>query len=230
VSTARQRVVSLVPSATESLRFWGRDPIACTRFCEQDDLVHVGGTKDPDIQAIIDLRPDLVVLEREENRLPDHDELVAAGLDVEVLHITSLADVDPEMARLASRVDAAWVPFELGPPIAQRCVAFVPIWKRPWMTFNESTYAASLLAHLGVESLAAGHEPTYPELSEDELSCAAPVAVLAPSEPYPFAERHRVELEQFGPVTFIDGQDLFWWGTRSSDAVSRLREALVHLG
>ncbi|HLY83760.1 MAG TPA: helical backbone metal receptor, partial [Acidimicrobiales bacterium] len=62
------RVVSLVPSVTETLLAWGVVPLAVTRFCEQPDLPTVGGTKDPDLGAIVALRPDLVVVDREENR------------------------------------------------------------------------------------------------------------------------------------------------------------------
>ena len=47
------RVVSLVPSVTETLLAWGVDVVACTRFCEQPALTHVGGTKDPAIDAIV---------------------------------------------------------------------------------------------------------------------------------------------------------------------------------
>ena len=69
------RVVSLVPSVTETLLAWQITPVAVTRFCEQPDLPHVGGTKDPDVAAIVELRPDLVVLCDEENRREDADAL-----------------------------------------------------------------------------------------------------------------------------------------------------------
>ena len=69
------RVVSLVPSMTETLLDWDIEPVACTRFCEQPSIRHVGGTQDPDVAAIVELRPDLVLLDAEENRLEDHDEL-----------------------------------------------------------------------------------------------------------------------------------------------------------
>ena len=84
------RVVSLVPSVTETLLAWGLTPVACTRFCEQPSLPHVGGTKDPDIDAIVALQPDLVVLDREENRRPDAEALEAAGLRLHVLHVHDL--------------------------------------------------------------------------------------------------------------------------------------------
>ena len=63
-----KRIVSLVPSVTETIIEWGITPIACTRFCEQPTIQAVGGTKDPDIAAIKALDPDLVILDREENR------------------------------------------------------------------------------------------------------------------------------------------------------------------
>ncbi len=65
------RVVSLVPSVTEALLAWGVEPVACTRFCEQPSIRHVGGTKDPDVAAIVALAPDLVVMCDEENRAED---------------------------------------------------------------------------------------------------------------------------------------------------------------
>jgi hypothetical protein len=53
-----------------------------------------------------------------------------------------------------------------------------------------------------------------------------PDTVLAPSEPYPFRERHRAELEAIAPVQFVDGQDLFWWGVRTPAASDRLLHEL----
>ncbi len=98
------RVVSLVPSVTETLLAWGVDVVACTRFCEQPQLRHVGGTKDPDIEAIVGLAPDLVVLDREENRLPDAEALEARGVRLHITHVTGLADVGPTLGSLAAAV------------------------------------------------------------------------------------------------------------------------------
>ena len=95
------RVVSLVPSVTETLLAWGIEPIACTRFCEQPGLENVGGTKDPDLVGIEALAPDLVVLDREENRLEAYQELVSRNLKVESLHVTSVSDVGTELGRRA---------------------------------------------------------------------------------------------------------------------------------
>ena len=220
------RVVSLVPSITETLSAWDRTPVACTRFCERPDLAHVGGTKNPDIDAIVALEPDLVVLDAEENRREDHDELVARGVTTHVTRVRDLADLDPAMRELAGLVGATWTPPALGEPRPITRRAFVPIWRRPWMALGAPTYATSLLAHLGVANVLANEGP-YPAVTLEEVAALAPDLVLAPSEPYPFGERHRRELEAVGPVHLLDGRDLFWWGSRTAGALARLEELIA---
>jgi ABC-type Fe3+-hydroxamate transport system substrate-binding protein len=224
------RVVSLVPSATETLLAWGIEPVAVTRFCEQPDLLQVGGTKDPDLEAIESLRPDLVVMCEEENRREDADVLAASGLELHVVRIDSLADVGPQMAALADAVGVArpepWEPPSAPPETAGRRRAFVPIWRRPWMTMSAGCYGSSLLAALAIDNIFAEAPDRYPQTTLDAVDAQGPDLVVAPSEPYPFAERHRAELELVAPVLFVDGQDLFWWGDRTAAAFDRLRGVL----
>jgi ABC-type Fe3+-hydroxamate transport system substrate-binding protein len=219
------RVVSLVPSVTETLLAWDITPTACTRFCEQPFLPHVGGTKDPDVPAIVELAPDLVVVDEEENRVEDHDELVAAGLAVHVLAVRDLAHLDDAMAGLATAVGGTWEPVgAIAEPTPNR-TAWVPIWKRPWMALGEPTYGSSVLRALGIANVAAA-DGRYPELDPAEVRRREVDVVLAPSEPYPFAERHRAELEGVAPTTFLDGRDLLWWGARTRGALDRLAQVL----
>lgn len=232
------RVVSLVPSVTESLLAWGVEPVACTRFCEQPTLRHVGGTKDPDIAAIVGLSPDLVVVDREENRRDDADELKRRGLRVVDLHVTSLDSAVSETARLAELVGADFPQSagRAGESSQLRVTAFVPIWRRPWMTFNSATYGASLLASIGIGVSHAGVSARYPEVSVDDLTRArhelGVSVVLLPTEPYAFVERHIPEIVDatgIEDVRIIDGQDLFWWGVRTAGARRRLAAALEDL-
>ena len=221
------RVVSLVPSVTETLLAWDVEPIAVTRFCEQPAYEAVGGTKDPDLARIIELAPDLVVVDKEENRREDADALLDAGCELHVVHVTSVVDVASAMDALRAALDLPPVDVEPLPhprSIGQR--AFVPIWKRPWMGIGGDTYGASLLRLLGFEPVPATGE-RYPAI--DDLHDVDADVVLAPSEPYPFAERHRALLEAVAPVTFVDGQDLFWWGARTPAAIRRL-DAVLHPG
>jgi ABC-type Fe3+-hydroxamate transport system substrate-binding protein len=210
-----------VPSVTETLSAWKRTPIACTRFCERPDLLHVGGTKNPTIEQIVALAPDLVVLDKQENRKEDYDALLERGVEVHVLDICSLEDVNPSLTALASIVDAEWDPLTLPMPAAERFSAFVPIWRRPWMALGSPTYASSVIERLGVRNIFS-HEGPYPQVELNEVLKRNPDVVLAPSEPYKFTHRHLEELETMAPTVFVDGKDLFWWGVRTPGALKRL--------
>lgn len=224
------RVVSLLPSATESLVAWGLPPVACTRFCEQPGLPTVGGTKNPDVAAIVDLAPDVVVMDTEENRREDADALEAAGLRLVVTDVHSVDDVEPTLRALADAVAFDWGGFEPLPgpfPMARR--AFVPIWRRPWMSIGACTYGTSVIERLGVENVMADVDERYPTV-EDLATVGArrPDVVLVPSEPYVFRDEHLDELRAVTPdVRRVDGQDLFWWGVRTPAALRRLQAELV---
>ena len=207
----------------------GVDVIACTRFCEQPDLRHVGGTKNPDVAAIVALGPDLVVLDEEENRLEDADALQAAGVALLVTAVRSVDDALAAVEQLA-RATGRPVPAEraLPPPPQARRSAFVPIWRRPWMSLNADTYGASLLAVLGVTLVTAADADRYPTVDLDDIAARQPDVVLVPSEPYAFTDAHVEELAGRlapAPVHRVDGQDLFWWGVRTRPAIDRLSAA-----
>ena len=80
---------------------------------------------------------------------------------------------------------------------------------------------------VGVDGIEMGRNLAVAD--EDPLGLAAFVPIwrrpwmLAPSEPYPFGERHVEELSSVAPVLLVDGRDLFWWGVRTPDAIDRLR-------
>jgi ABC-type Fe3+-hydroxamate transport system substrate-binding protein len=236
------RTISLVPSATETLLALGVVPIACTRFCEQPGIDTVGGTKDPDLAAIVALAPDLVVVNDEENRLADAEALLDAGISVHSMSPRSVEDVGPAVEALATRVGAA-VPEEFAPDAWHAWLAamltprwyeaFVAVWRRPWMSLAADTYGSSLLDLVGVGNVCAGAEDRYPQLTLDDVATLAPNVIVLPSEPYPFGPRHLPEIERSVPgvpTVLVDGRDLFWWGIRTPAAADRLRAALPGLG
>jgi ABC-type Fe3+-hydroxamate transport system substrate-binding protein len=225
------RVVSLVPSLTESIISWGVSPLACTRFCEQPGYEHVGGTKDPDLERIVALQPDVVLLCEEENRLEDYQALVARGVPCHSVRIDDVDDVAPALAGVAAAVGATVDPasWQVPPPTAvdRRRAVFVPVWRRPWITLSGSTYGASVLRRLGLDPLFADAGERYPQVGRQDVQAARPELVLLPTEPYPFKERHLDEWSDIAPAVLVDGQDLFWWGTRTPAALHRLAAQLA---
>jgi len=232
------RIVSLVPSATETLVALGVTPIAVSRFCELDGVPTVGGTKNPDVGAIVALAPDLVVVNDEENRLEDAHTLAEAGVALHSMSPRSVHEVGPEVRALCARLEVgvpapfgaddwdAWVASMLTP---RWWDAFVPVWRRPYMSLATDTYGASLLDLVGVGNVFADSRLRYPEVELTEVVARAPNLVLLPSEPYEFGPKHAAEITAVMPsvpLAFVDGRDLFWWGVRTPAAAARLRASL----
>ncbi len=221
------RAVSLVPSITESLLAWGVTPVACTKYCEQPQLHHVGGTKNPDIEAIVALHPDVVLVDRVENRKEDADALSERGINVVDIDVQLLSDVSPQMAIVARAVGIDISLIATPPARTIERSAFIPIWRRPWMTIGAQTYGSTLLETLGIGNVFADAETDFPEVDLDQVAARSPDLVLVPSEPYEFNAEHLEELAVVGgKIIEIDGQDLFWWGARTPAAVTRLAAQL----
>jgi ABC-type Fe3+-hydroxamate transport system substrate-binding protein len=215
--------------------------VACTRFCEQPDLPAIGGTKNPDVDAIVALSPDLVVVNDEENRIEDADALAAAGLRVHSMSPRSVAEMGPAVVALSDAVGVD-APAPFASPAWQRWLdderatrpgvprrSAVLVWRRPWVTANYDTYGSSLLDLLGIENVFAGARDRYPETTLDEIAARGADLVVLPSEPYPFKDRHVGEVQAVvvgADVRLVDGRDLFWWGIRTPEAIARLCEAL----
>jgi len=190
-----QRVVSLVPSMTESLFDLGLGSrlVGVTKYCTRPSegvarLPKVGGTKNPDIAAICALRPDLVLMNSEENRREDADALGAAGIAVwateprtvrESLDLLwQLMDVF-EQPQMVPRVRLIEVTYEWISGITINRTpprVFVPIWRDPWMTANAETYLSDILRVCGGLNVFAERERRYPlaaDLGEAEPRTAA---------------------------------------------------------
>ncbi len=198
VSEPPQTVVSLVPSVTESLfdLNLGSRVIAVTDYCihPADKVRHlprIGGTKNPDVQRIIALRPDLVIANREENRRADVEALQAAGIPVWVTFPHTVKDVFNLLWNLMYVFDETsmvprvrlieytydWVEGMARAREDRLLKVFAPIWIDPLMTFNQETYMHDLLRVCGGENVFAERERLYP-LAAD-LGQAEPSAAFA---------------------------------------------------
>lgn len=239
-----ERIVSLVPSLTETLFAIGAGlrVVAVTRYCEEPvadvaRLPKVGGTKNPDLQAIVELAPDVVVMNAEENRREDFETLAAAGLRVFVTEPKTILDGIRSIAQLAEltacahgtalaaeqecRVRATLAQVEGRRPVRYFC----PIWRKPWMAFNADTYTHDMLRAAGGLNVCARDPTRYPTVTLDAIANAAPEVVLLPDEPYRFTEKDLAALAPLGlardRVHFVDGKALAWYGPRIADGLAR---------
>jgi ABC-type Fe3+-hydroxamate transport system substrate-binding protein len=206
------RIISLVPSLTEALFAFGLGDriVGLTEYCvePQPDVRSkptIGGTKNPNLQAMLRLAPDLVVANVEENRKVDVEALQARGVAVFVCFPQTVADALMTLRALA-RVTAAE---EQAHPILTRIAetfretkaltagrrpvrVFCPIWKDPWMTINRETFIHDMLATCGGENVFAERQRRFPLAADlGQLSASDDVRAEGRDRRYP-----RVTLEE----------------------------------
>jgi len=231
VPAAVASVVSLVPSLTEAVASSNATLLTgATRYCSHPAglaVERVGGTKNPDVTRIIELAPDIVLANEEENRAPDLAELRAAGVAVWVTRIRALPEALASLERMltiACRLrkpgwlGAAGRAWAEGVPRAATRQAIIPIWRRPWMVLGSDTFAGDLLARLGIGNVYSGHAERYPRIDLAELRDSGAELVVLPDEPYRFTRDDGPEAFPGVPAALVSGRHLTWYGPSLAEA------------
>ncbi len=189
-----QRVVSLVPSITESLFDLGLGDclVGISDQCvlpEQAtrNLPRVGGTKTANPHDVLATRPDLVLANQEENErscIESLGESCAVWLAFPHSVAEAMSDLwdlvylfhrEPALMRMRSLQNLVDLAGEAAAEWAAPAL-FVPIWFEPgqdgspawWMTFNDQTYCGDLIRLLGGKNVFAGRSRRYPLESDLE--------------------------------------------------------------
>lgn len=183
-----RRVVSLVPSLTESLfdLGFGNSLVGITDYCVHPaehlkNLPRLGGPKNPRVEEILALKPELVLANQEENQPQTVEALEAAGVAVLVTFpktvrqsldvlwmLTGLYQSQTAAARLESlEFTLEWLQSAAYENSKRRY--FCPIWKDTsasglgwWMTFNQDTYVHDLLNLVGGKNIFSERPRLYP--------------------------------------------------------------------
>jgi ABC-type Fe3+-hydroxamate transport system substrate-binding protein len=250
------RIVSLVPSWTETLFAFGLKQriVGVTRFCIAPPATaavsKVGGTKNPSIEAIVALTPDIVIANAEENRREDIEQLRGLGIAVfttyprkiasaveSIMKLGTVLDCEPQANVMARGIvrEVSAIETELGVWVKLRFRAFCPIWKNPWMSFNADTYAHDVLRMLGFNNVFASVGERYPRTTIEEALALRPDFVLLPDEPYEFRSKDVEELKPLLPpplsrrVVLINGRDLHWYGVHMLGGLRSLARLLARV-
>lgn len=238
------RIVSLCPSLTELVFDLGRgsELVGITQFCVHpaDGVARVekvGGTKTPDVARIVALEPDVVLMNAEENRREDADQLAAAGIDCHVSMPRDSVETAQMVRSIGARIERAEQAETIARDIEARTqrvrarasgrapVTFAYlVWRKPWMSVNSDTFASGLLEQAGGINVFAARSERYPTITLDELCAADPRVAFLCTEPFPFRARHVAELSAgtgFDPSRFVvaDGEYLSWHGSRTPDGI-----------
>jgi hypothetical protein len=233
------RVISFVPSWTETLIEAGVEVVGRTRFCihpkeKVKNIPAVGGTKDCDWEKAALLKPNLVIFDEEEN-LKSMAE--SCPFPWTATHVSGISDLPGELRKLAGplgnealldfsrrwqrvterapKFSPAEVPGVLqwlrrpGPEV--KSFAYV-IWKNPWMAVGPETFIGSIFASFGLQNhFSPGVK--YPKFAMEEIP--SDLLLLFSSEPFPFG-RQTARLEELPyPSALVDGEKYGWFGLRS---------------
>ena len=219
-----RRVVSLVPSLTESVAVTRPAALAgATTWCTHPaglDVPRVRGTKNPDVAAIVALKPDIVLANQEENRRVDVERLRAAGIPVWVTVIRGVDEAFGSLRRMFADGLGWPVPSWLGeaeetwrvPFAGVRRSAVIPVWRDPWMVVGSATFSGDMAARLGLGNVFGDHRERYPHVSLEDIAVRAPEIVVLPDEPYRFTADDGPEAFPRQRVALIEGRDLTWYG------------------
>ncbi|RZK01647.1 MAG: cobalamin-binding protein [Flavobacterium sp.] len=235
-----KRIVSVVPSQTELLFELGlnQEVIGVTKFCIHPiekfaTRTKVGGTKKLNIDLIKDLKPDLIIGNKEENSKSDIEEL-ALFCPVWMSDIYNINDAMKTISQIGELVDRQPEAYYLNHLInagfndlqtlalqkgINNTVAYL-IWRDPYMAAGTDTFINDILAINGFNNVV--KEKRYPEISLETLSTLQPELIFLSSEPYPFSEKHIREIQQVLPnakIILVDGEMFSWYGSRLVKAV-----------
>jgi len=224
-----QRIISLVPSQTELLFDLGLGDrvVGVTKFCvhpeEAKSKTIIGGTKNFRFDVIDQLRPDLIIGNKEENYQAGIEELRSRYpvwmSDIFTRHnalemIEAISEMTHRIQQgneIIASIRDEFDRLHKFPPLRSLYL----IWKNPWMGAGQNTFIHSLLQETGLINCLS--EERYPELTDEKIKRLSPQLILLSSEPYPFKKKHISELQSLVPhakIILVDGELFSWYGSR----------------
>ncbi|MEO6905566.1 MAG: helical backbone metal receptor [Ginsengibacter sp.] len=244
------RIISLVPSQTELLSYLGleKEVIGITKFCVHPEKwfknkTRVGGTKNINLKVIDQLSPDLIIANKEENVKEQIEEL-AEKYDVWITEVNDLPGAIKminDLGKLTNRIERSSAlatgikeGFEALKNIIsvkRKIPAAYFIWKNPYMVAAGDTFINDLMQYGGLENIFSERK-RYPQISLEEIKEKKCELILLSSEPFPFKQKHKVEIQKQLPgikIELIDGEMFSWYGSRLLKSVDYFHKFLNNL-
>tara|TARA_B100001115_G_scaffold184690_1_gene188252 strand:+ start:2758 stop:3537 length:780 start_codon:yes stop_codon:yes gene_type:complete len=235
-----RRIVSLVPSLTELVVDLGLESelIGLTSWCVhpaglREKKTVIGGTKNPNIEQIKGLKPDLILANKEEN-LQEHIEELAQSIPVFVSDVRSLdqaIDLISSLGTVVSKDKEAQVIAEQARALIQKLKAAESrrflyfIWKEPYMVASADTYSSALFEACGFVNAAPKNKGRYPQLSLDEIEALKADIIFLSSEPYHFTSGESKELYPYASkVWLVNGEFFTWYGSHILKSLHYLKQ------
>jgi ABC-type Fe3+-hydroxamate transport system substrate-binding protein len=245
-----RRVVSLIPSITESLFELGAGQAVAgiSNYCiypgsEVKNRTKVGGQKNPNFKKIAQINPDLIILNMEENK-PEHIEALSEHYRTYVTYPRKLADTEQLLSDLGMIFQVETKAAHYAAAVRDQIQALASksyetyktmylIWRDPWMSLNQDTFIHDVLHRHGLQNVFAERPERYCDVTEEDILAADPDVIILPDEPYHFLEKHKAEFTHLdvsavrnNRIFLADGTYFCWYGTRTARAFGYIRDLI----
>jgi len=238
-----KRIISLVPSQTELLYHLGlyTETVGITKFCVHpldwfQNKKRIGGTKNPNLELIRELNPDLIIANKEENNKGDV-ELLANNFPVWVTDVKNINDTLGMIQDIGKLTQKTEISHKLVSEIqeklkqnfnvtsSKKTKGVYLIWQDPYMTVGKDTYIHEMMNLAGIENVFE-KEIRYPEINDLAEVMKNAEIILLSSEPYPFSEKHINHFKLLFPdkkILLVDGEMFSWYGPRLLSSIPYLK-------
>lgn len=236
-----KRIISVVPSQTELLYDLGleNELVGITKFCIHpkkwfETKVRVGGTKTLDLEKIKQLKPDLIIANKEENTKEQIEELqrlfpvwtsnirnLVDSLEM-IQQVGKITNTEKNANEIIAKIEKDFE--HLASIKKQPKSTLYFIWKNPYMSIGTTTFIHDVMKRAGFMNALKSKE-NYPIITEEQIKTINPQLILLSSEPFPFKEKHIKQFENICPnaqILLVDGELFSWYGSRLTKTVHYL--------
>lgn len=244
-----QRIISLVPSATELIfAMGGQDRlVGVTDFCDFPSAARqkpsVGSMLAPSLETIVALRPDLVIATDSGNRHETFAQLRQLRIPVYLVHANRVAEMMDVARRLGGLTGRQAAVAELTGRLQGRIDAVVRavgahrrprvlyvLWPEPLMVPGRSAIVTELIQLAGGDSISAEEPSDYPRFSIEAAVARAPEVIVLARHGTGSGPIARDRWDTFttlpavkaGRVHSVDGNILHRYGPRVVDGLEQL--------
>lgn len=235
------KIISLVPSQTELLFDLGLEDkiVGLTKFCihpkeKTSYKTKIGGTKKFYFELIDQLKPDLIIGNKEENYQEGIEKLsekypvwmsdiitLEDSLDM-MLALGKITNTEKKASQLVKNIQ---LQFKKLQSISNNKTVAYFIWQKPLMVAGSTTFIQEILSLSGFENVFAV-QSRYPSIEVQDLKDTNPDLIFLSSEPFPFQEKHLQYFKEICPnsqVILVDGEMFSWYGSRLLKSVEYIQ-------
>ena len=236
------RIISLAPSITEILFAAGLEDnvVGVTTFCDYPEGVKskqkIGGMSNPSLEAVVSLRPDIVIMSTDGNPREFEQRLRSMKIKTYVFKarttaqlpdgIRNMGDALDEKERfddLASEIEEALDSFRVKKRNGGKKVVFM-IWPEPLMVAGPGTAINDAITILGAKNIAWDTKTQYPKYSIEEIVRRSPdIIFIGKASGMDMQKTSRGLLEKISYVPAVKNNKVFY----VSDSLYRLGPRII---